>query len=117
MFERKRGKDPTAMRVEFAIVDDKQRHYAGILLMRAEESINEFAREDGEGKVTISHQFLLPASNVSLAFDEPSSGDADRVVEAAMAMGVHQSTEWESVALGRYAFLFRCTPLFWPAGA
>jgi hypothetical protein len=109
MFDQKRGKHPTAMRVEFAVVEGQEQRYRGRLLVRPEKSTDDFRRDDGKTHITIAHQFRIPAAAISVTFHDP-------VMEAALSMGVHQSTEWESMLFGdRYAFWFRCTPLFWPA--
>ena len=61
--------------------------------------------------LVIQHQYGLPAASLHLwliRYVAPESAK-EMVVDAALTMGVHDSEDWESVALGEdYTFAFRC---------
>ena len=116
MFDRKHGRDPSAMRLEFAIVEGEERRYDGTLLLRPAQSQASFTRNEGPGQIRVLHQFRLPTASMTIHFDEPRGDHGGKaVVETAFAIGVHQSVEWEAISLGeQYVFWFRCTPLFRP---
>lgn len=71
-------------------------------------------RSDGAppaGHLVIRHRFELPAASLHLTLVRCPAADAaaEVILEAGLAMGVHDSDDWESVALTEaYTFAFLC---------
>jgi hypothetical protein len=61
--------------------------------------------------LVIRHQFALPAASLQFWLIRGAAPEStgEIILEAALAMGVHNSEDWESVALGEeYTLAFRC---------
>ena len=71
-----------------------------------------------KGHLVISHRYGLPAASLHvwlIRHVAPESA-GEMILEAALTMGVHDSEDWESVALGEdYTFAFRCRQEVEPA--
>ena len=73
-----------------------------------------WAMTDGgscRGHLAIQHRFAIPAASLHLwliRYRAPESA-GEVVLDVALAMGVHDSDDWESIALGEeYTFAFQC---------
>lgn len=63
------------------------------------------------GHLVVRHQFAIPAASLAITLVEfgAVASAAQIVLEASVVMGVHDSDDWESVALGRdYTLAFAC---------
>jgi hypothetical protein len=61
--------------------------------------------------LVVRHKFGLPAASLQLSLIGYAAPESvgKIILEAALAIGVHDSEDWESVALGEdYTFAFRC---------
>lgn len=70
-----------------------------------------------QGHLVIRHQFALPAASLHLwliRYAAPES-TGEVIFEAALAMGVYDTEDWESVVLGDYTFAFQSRQEFAPA--
>jgi hypothetical protein len=111
----------TAMVVDFGLFRNDDLLCRAAVRLEAQEKLEEFdygwRQPDGAdqpvaaGHLVVRHQFALPAASLSIALVQFSSaeGNPDIVLQAALAIGVHDSDDWESVALGGdYTFAFLC---------
>lgn len=97
------------MAVELALFRGDDLLCRGSIVIERAPASSEFAVEGG-GALVISHAFGLPACSLSLRFRD--SEESNRLVEAGVAMGVHDSDDWESVALGPdHTLAFFCRPI------
>ena len=63
------------------------------------------------GHVAIRHQFSVPAASLELMLVRLTThqGAPEVILRVALAIGVHDSEDWESIALGRdHTFAFLC---------
>lgn len=110
------------MAVEFALFRGHYLLCRGIIRVEAQEKSEEFDyrvpdadgasdRTKAAGHLVICHRFALPAASLSITLVQFSSagGESEIVLQAGLSMGVHDSDDWESVALGgNYTFAFLC---------
>jgi len=93
------------MHVEFAVFDGEVLLSRGRFHCIASSRTECFAGAESH-QFTITHRFDLPACRV---FIECRQGDTIRY-RAGLAMGVHDSDDWEAVDLGQiHTFAFRCS--------
>ncbi len=62
------------------------------------------------GGLVIEHEFEFPACPVGIRYYTVNVGVQTLRFECAIRMGVHMSTDWESLDLGQYTFAFKCAP-------
>lgn len=112
--------NPSAMAVEFGLFHHDVLLCRSTIRVEEHQKSEEFDYSDpsdtagsasSRGHLVIRHQFGLPAAPLYLWLirDAPPESAGEVFLEAALEMGVHDSEDWESVALGKdYAFAFRC---------
>ena len=110
------------MAVEFALFRGDDLLCRAAIRVGAQEKVEEFdygareadgaiARTTAAGHLVLRHRFELPAASLSIALMQFSSagGEPEVVLQVGVSMGVHDSDDWESVALGGdYTFAFLC---------
>lgn len=112
--------NPHALAVEFVLFHHDVLLCRAAIRIEEQQKSEEFDYPDPsagigttsyEGHLVIRHQFGLPAASLQLwliRYIAPGS-TGEVILEAALAMGVHDSEDWESVALGQdYTLAFRC---------
>lgn len=110
----------SAMEVEFGLFHHDVLLRRSTLRIDEQQKSEEFDCADpsdtegnasSKGHLVIRHQFGLPAASLYLRlirYAAPGSA-GEMILEAALEMGVHDSEDWESVALGEdYTFAFQC---------
>jgi hypothetical protein len=85
------------MGVDLALFRGDELLGRGSIVIDRARGLSEFSLEGG-GLLVISHEFGLPACSLGLRFR--GSVESERLLEASLAMGVHDFDDWESVALG-----------------
>ncbi len=101
------------MKVDLALFRGDELLCRGRISISEKRGSSEFAIHD-DVTLFISHEFALPACSLSLELRRKSEGsmEVDQLLEAGLAMGVHESDDWESVALGPdYTLGFFCRPV------
>ena len=124
---RDRIMNPNAMAVEFALFHHDALLCRSTIRIEEQQKSEEFEYTDpsdatgsgsSRGHLVIRHEYGLPAASLQLwlvRYDAPESA-GEIILEAALAMGVHDSEDWESVALGEdYTFAFACRQEVKPA--
>ena len=115
-----------AMTVEFALFHHDALLCQSAIRIEKQQKSEEFecadfsdatGMESTKAHLVIRHEYGLPAASLQLWLirsGAPESGEI--ILEAALAMGVHDSRDWESVALGEdYTFAFACRQEVEPA--
>lgn len=93
----------TRMKLAFELVEGEKEVARDELVMTSEESSRSYVAEAGR-TITLTFAFGRPSCTLAIASEDH--------YEVALAIGVHQSKDWESVAIGDVAKLrYRCTPL------
>jgi hypothetical protein len=101
-----------AMTVEFGLFHHDVLLCRSKIRIEEHEKAEEFDCADTGGAssnkhLVVRHKFGLPAASLQLSFIDYAAGKI--ILEAGLAIGVHDSEEWESVALGEdYTFAFSC---------
>ena len=85
------------MSVELALFRGDELLCRGSIVIDQPRASSEFPVEGG-GVLVISHEFGLPACSLGLQFRQ--SVESEPLLDAGVAIGVHDSDDWESVALG-----------------
>lgn len=112
---------PNSLSVEFAVFRLDDLLCRGTICIEEREASDEFDYVDSAvngaagwkagGRLVLRHRFSLPTPTLHLMLIHATERQATPrvVLEAGLAIGVHTSTEWESVALGHeYTFAFLC---------
>jgi hypothetical protein len=100
------------MSVELALFRGDELLCQGSIAVTQTPASSEFPLED-RGVLVISHEFALPACSLGLQL-RPSA-ESEPLIEAGVAMGVHDSDDRESVALGPdYTLGFFCHAITTP---
>lgn len=115
-------KRPKAMAVDFAVFEHDDLICRGRIRTEEHERAEEFdyfAPASGAtppaGHVAIRHQFGVPAASLELMLIRlmTHQGAPEVILQVALAIGVHDSEDWESIALGRdHTFAFLCVQEF-----
>jgi len=101
------------MSVDLALFRGDELLGRGSICIRNQRESSEFALQD-DMILFISHEFALPASSLSVELRRRAEGAKEKelLLEAGLAMGVHESDDWESVSLGpEYTLGFFCRPV------
>ena len=109
-----------AMAVEFALFHHDALLCRSTIRIEDQQKSEEFECADfsdvtgtasSKGHLVIRHEYGLPAASLQLwliRYGAPESA-GEIILEAALAMGVHDSGDWESVTLAEhYTFAFAC---------
>jgi hypothetical protein len=123
MVWKKKAHRPNAMVVDFGMFHRDSLLCRGRIRIEESEKWEEFDYYSGEsadgvthetkprGHLLIRHQFGLPTASLDLfmvQFETERSG-REVILEAGVAMDVHDSEDWESVALGKeHTLAFLC---------
>lgn len=106
---------PQRLEVDFALYKGSTVVKRGRFVATARRTLETFERnEDPEspGVLSIEHEFDLPAATVSLTYWAGATEPRLRLFRASLAMGVHESDDWETVDMvPPHTFAFRCKPL------
>jgi hypothetical protein len=92
------------MRVQFALIENGQPVIADTIVLTAQQQEKTYQAKTGDmsRSYVVAYTFGRPAS---LQIHGPA-------YKSAFAIGVHESSDWESVGVGTWATLaFKCTPL------
>lgn len=101
------------MNVDLALFRGDELLCRGEINITATRASSEFSGHDNV-TLSISHAFAMPACSLSVRLRRQSdaSGESEELLEAGLAMGVHESDDWESVALGPdFTLGFLCQPI------
>jgi hypothetical protein len=90
----------SGMLVEFALLDEND-----TLLERSSVRVSAEAQCSHLNKFHIAYQLIDGAAKLALSDFSPELGL--RTVN--LDMPLHQSSDWESIAIARYTFAFRCS--------
>jgi hypothetical protein len=105
-----KASEPQSMTVDFALFRGDDCLCKGGLNIQSDDRSDEFELTDG-CVLFVSHSFKLPACSLGLEIWRIAD-DLDKnevLLEAGIAMGVHASDDWESVALGPdHTLAFMC---------
>jgi hypothetical protein len=115
-----------ALSVEFALFRNDTLLCRGMIQVEDQQKSEEFdyteppettGTASSGGHLAVRHQFGLPAASLEIWLIRylAPEGTGEVILEAAMAMGVHDSEDWESLALREYTFAFRCREEVGPA--
>lgn len=88
------------MLVEFALLDEND-----TLLERTSVRVSAEAQCSHLTKFHVAHQLIDGAAKFALSNFSPELG----LRAVSLDMPLHQSSDWESIAIARYTFAFRCT--------
>ncbi len=116
----KKQRQPNAMTVEFGFFHHDDLLCRATIRIEEREKSEEFdsGTSDGAppaGHLVIRHWLEFPSASLHLALVRCPTADAapEVILEAGLAMGVHDSDDWESVALGgAYTLAFLCRQEF-----
>jgi hypothetical protein len=101
------------MSVDLALFKGDECMCHGTIRIDKKRQSSEFTGDNGL-LLLISYEFSLPACGLSVELwreTEVEGEELEQILESGLAMGVHESSEWESVSLGpEYTLAFFCHP-------